>query len=155
MNNAALEIPALLAQYADAFDAGDFEGAARMFEGGCVEVEGREISGADQIVSMWLSFVKLYEDGTPKTRHLVTNPAITLSDDGTAARCLSQWTVLQQAPGAVLTIVGTGRYDDQFRYDGSRWRFHRRTYASVDFWGDASAHLKNPHKNKEKSHGNL
>lgn len=155
MHSAALEIPALLAEYADAFDAGDFARAAAMFDGGCVVVDGQEVAGADKIAAMWKSFVKLYEDGTPKTRHLVTNPAITLSDHGKEARCCSQWTVLQQAPGKALTIVGTGRYDDQFLFDGTRWRFQRRSYASVDFWGDASAHLKNPGQSKDKAHGNL
>lgn len=155
MNNAALEIPALIARYADAFDAGDFEGAARLFDDGCVVVDGREIAGVDNIAAMWRSFVKTYEDGTPKTRHLVTNPAITVSDDGTSAQCRSQWTVLQQIPGDALKIVGTGRYDDQFQYDGKAWRFASRNYASVDFWGDAARHLKNPEMNKEMTHGNL
>lgn len=155
MNNAALEIPALLAQYANAFDAGDFEGAARLFEGGSVVVEGREKAGAEAIAAMWRSFVKLYEDGTPRTRHLVTNPSITVSHDGSSATCHSQWTVLQQVPDGVLKVVGTGRYKDRFRHDGQAWHFEQRNYAQIDFWGDASGHLQNPQVSKEATHGNL
>lgn len=155
MSTAALEIPVLLARYADAFDAGDFLAAARLFDGGCVVVDGREIAGAEDIAAMWRSFVRLYEDGTPRTRHLVSNTAIKLAIDGNSADCRSQWTVLQQLPGADLKVVGTGRYDDRFHHDGESWRFARRTYAKVDFWGDASGHLKHPDMYKENSHGNL
>lgn len=155
IHTAALEIPALLARYAEAFDAGDFAAAAALFDGGCVVVEGREISGAERIAAMWRSFVILHEDGTPRTRHLVTNPAITLSPDGKGADCRSQWTVLQKLPDAELKLVGTGRYEDRFEHDGQQWRFARRNYAGVDFWGDASGHLKNPNYDKDDSHGNL
>ncbi len=155
MSSAALEMPALLARYADVFDEGDFSGAARLFEGGCVAVEGREISGADNIAAMWASFVRIYEDGTSRTRHLVTNLAITISDEGEHAQCRSQWTVFQQVPAEKLKLVGTGRYDDWFCYDGGAWSLARRNYASVDFWGDASGHLKNFDTNKDQSNGNL
>ena len=155
MTSAALEIPALLARYADAFDAGDFAAAAQLFDGGCVVVDGREIAGAENITRMWKSFVILYDDGTPRTRHLVTNPAITLGEDGKSAECRSQWTVIQQVPGEALKLVGTGRYHDRFTHDGTSWRFARRDYAAVDFWGDASTHLKDPQLSKDSSHGNL
>lgn len=155
MTSAAIEIPALLARYADAFDAGDFQAAARLFDGGCVVVDGKEISGAERIAAMWASFVHLYEDGTPRTRHLVTNPAISVASDGCTASCRSQWTVLQQLSGQALKLVGTGRYEDEFNFHENSWRFSRRTYGKVDFWGDASDHLKAPSNMKETNHGNL
>ena len=144
MSDAALAIPSLLARYADAFDAGDFTAAAGLFDGGCVVVNGEEITGRDRIAAMWRSVVHIYADGTPRTRHLVTNPAITLIGDGEEAECRSQWTVLQQVGDEPLKLVGTGRYHDLFRCENDTWRFARRTYDRVDFWGDAAGHLKAP-----------
>jgi len=144
MSSAATEIPVLLARYADAFDAGDFDGAARLFDGGCVVVGGEDVVGAIEIAAMWRAHVHIYADGTPRTRHLVSNVAIMVSPDGRTAECRSQWTVLQQLSGEPLKLVGTGRYEDLFRQDGQRWTFARRTYGPVDFWGDAAGHLKAP-----------
>lgn len=142
MPDPAIAIPNLLYRYADLFDAGRFEEAARLFDHGCVVVGGREIRGADAIQAMWDGHVRLHADGTPRTRHLVTNPRIDLDDDGASARCRSQWTVLQPVASGAIVVVGTGRYDDRFAVIDGAWCFTRRDYAGVDFWGDTSAHLK-------------
>lgn len=142
MSDPALAIPNLLAAYADHFDAGRLDDAAQLFDRGCVIVDGKELRGTAQIVAMWRSFVVLYDDGTPRTRHLVTNPSIELAPDGQSARCRSQWTVLQQTDTLPLQIIGSGRYDDHFALSDGAWHFTRRAYAGVDFWGDTSAHLK-------------
>jgi 3-phenylpropionate/cinnamic acid dioxygenase small subunit len=154
-SDAALAIPVLLTRYADAFDAGDFAAAAKLFDGGCVVVDGKEIAGAERIAAMWNAFVRLYPDGTPRTRHLVTNLAITTNENGTAAECRSQWTVLQQPPGEPLRLVGSGRYHDDFVFEAGAWRFSRRRYAGVDFWGDAASHLKQPVNEREPHHGTV
>ena len=144
MSDPALAIPNLLYRYADLFDAGRFDDAAALFDGGHVVVGGQKLVGRDKIVGMWRDFVILYDCGTPRTRHLTTNPAIDLSGDGLSAWCRSQWTVLQQAEGLPLQVIGTGRYADEFVLAEGKWRFASRDYSSVDFWGDASHHLKNP-----------
>lgn len=139
---AALAIPNLLYRYVDLFDAGRLEEAACLFDRGCIKVGGRDITGAAAIAHLWRSFVILYPCGTPRTRHLVTNPLITLSNDGQTATCASQWTVLQQTDDAPLSIIGSGRYHDEFARLGGAWHFTRRTYGAVDFWGDTRNHLK-------------
>ena len=153
-SDSAIAIPALLARYADLFDAGAFEEAAGLFDRGCLVVAGWEITGAERIAAMWRSYVRIYDDGTPRTRHLVTNPAIELSPDGRAAHCRSQWTVLQQVPDQTLRLVGTGRYEDDLRFDNGSWHFVRRSYAAVDFWGDAADHLTTS-VGEELEHGDL
>lgn len=143
MTDAAIAIPALLARYVDLIDAGDFVSAAVLFDGGCVVAGGRELRGVDAIRRLWEDFVHIHADGTPRTRHLISNVAIVLDADGEGATCASQWTVLQAVGGVAPTIVGSGRYRDRFvRGDGGVWRFARREYGPVDFWGDTSAHLK-------------
>ena len=141
MTEAAIAIPRLLARYADLIDAGDFVGAAALFDGGCVVAGGRELHGADAIRQMWEDIVQIHADGTPRTRHLVSNVAIELDPDSDSATCRSQWTVLQ-AIGPGPQIIGSGRYIDRFIRAEGLWSFSRREYGPVDFWGDTSAHLK-------------
>lgn len=139
--NPALEIPNLLYRYADAIDAGRFEEAAALFDGGAVLVQGRRIEGREAIAAMWRTWVRIYSDGTPRTRHLVSNPLIELSDDGQIARCRSQWTLLQATDTLSLRVVATGRYDDRLALRDGRWHFVERRYAGIDLSRDMGAHL--------------
>lgn len=139
----AIAIPNLLYRYADLIDAGDFAGAARLFRHGSVLAGGNRIEGEDAIAAMWRNFVKLH-DGTPRTRHLVTNPIIDLSADGQSATCRSQWTVLQAAEGLTLQPIATGRYHDRFARIDGEWVFTERSYARVDLLGDTSRHVLQP-----------
>ncbi|WP_340586925.1 nuclear transport factor 2 family protein [Erythrobacter alti] len=149
MTNPAIDIPNLLFRYADLMDAGALADAAHLFDHGAIMAQGKEIVGAEQIEAYWRSFVIVHENGGLKTRHLTTNPQICLSDDGQIAQCVSQWTILQQTEGLALQIIGSGRYSDEFALVDNVWRFTRREYASVDFWGDTSQHLKTKTKELE------
>jgi len=81
-----------------------------------------------------------YEDGTPRTRHVVTNAIIEVDETGNRASCRSLFTVLQQTPQLPLQIIITGRYRDAFeRVDGS-WRFATR-HMILDQLGDLRQHL--------------
>lgn len=139
MNDAAIAIPNLLYTYAMRFDDGDFDGAAALFDRGCVVAGGHRIAGRAAIVGMWQAWVKTY-DGKPRTRHITTNPIIELADGGKAASCQSQWTVLQAAPGYPLQVVATGRYRDALACDDAGWHFVEREYLQTDLVGDWSAH---------------
>ena len=148
MSDAAIAIPNLLYTYADFIDAGDFTGAARLFRHGAVVTGGQRIAGEDDIADLWRGWVKIYPDGTPRTRHLISNPIITLMPDGDAATCHSQWTVLQAAEGFPLQVIATGRYEDEFRRIDGEWQFIERRYAGVDLAGDMSAHIKKHLENR-------
>lgn len=142
VSDPAIAIPNLLYRYAELFDAGELQQASHLFDRGGVVVAGHLIEGADNIAAMWRSFVFIYEDGTPKTRHLISNPIIELSDDGQCANCRSQWTVLQALDDLPLQVIGSGRYQDEFALVDGEWAFTKRDYSKVDFWGDAKGHLK-------------
>jgi 3-phenylpropionate/cinnamic acid dioxygenase small subunit len=135
----AIAIPNLLYTYAMRFDDGDFEGAAALFDRGCVIAGGQRITGRAGVLAMWQQWVKTY-DGKPLTRHIATNPIIDLAPDGLSATCNSQWTVLQAAPGYPLQIVATGRYRDTLARDGDGWHFTAREYLQTDLVGDSRAH---------------
>jgi len=141
MSDAAIAIPNLLHRYAELLDAGDFGGVARMFDHGHMVVEGQEIKGADALEAMMRSYIQVYADGTPKTRHVVSNAIIDLDADRRAASCRSLWTLFQATPDLPLQVIGGGRYHDRFAVIDGAWHFARRDYAQVDFWGEAGAHL--------------
>ena len=143
MASAAIDIPNLLYRYAEAFDDGDFESAARLFDRGCLIVGGTRITGVEAITAMWRQWVRLY-DGKPRTRHITTNPIIDLADDGQSAVCRSQWTVIQATEGFALQLVASGRYHDRFTLIDGAWHFAERAYAQVDLVGDTSFHTRQP-----------
>ena len=136
----AIAIPNLLYRYAMLFDDGDLTGAAALFDHGHIVAGEHRLAGAADIVAMWQGWVQLY-DGRPRTRHITTNPIIDLANDGLSARCQSQWTVIQAAPGLPLQVVASGRYDDRFAVIDGLWQFTERHYVGTDLVGDTSAHL--------------
>ena len=133
----------LVLAYADRIDAGDFEGVARLLADAdlTAEGDGRVLHGYDAVLRRYRSTTRLYEDGTPKTKHLTTNLVVDVEHGGAAAACRSYYTVLQAVPGALpLQPVIAGRYADRFeRVDGT-WRFAHR-HILVDLIGDLSHHL--------------
>ena len=138
---AATAISNLLYRYAEAFDDGDFEAAARLFDRGRLVMGGRVVEGAEAIVATWQAWVHLY-DGSPRTRHLITNPIIEIALDGESATCRSQWTVLQATSDLPLQVVATGRYLDRFARHDAEWHFAERNYAQVDLTGNTGAHMR-------------
>ena len=145
----AVQITNLLHRYADCIDSADFEGGADLFAYGALLSGGQRFEGREAIVALWRSFVRLYDDGTPKTRHIITNPIIGLSPDGEEATSRSQWTVLQAAPGFPLQVIGSGRYHDRFRQIDGAWHFTLREYAQIDLAGDFSAHLLQSYRQED------
>ncbi|MDB2438545.1 nuclear transport factor 2 family protein [Hellea sp.] len=149
MSNPSIDIPNLLYRYANFIDAGDFASAAKLFDKGCVEAEGYEIKGRENISQLWKDWIFLYDD-VPQTRHLITNPIISISDDLTNASCQSQWTVLQATESLPLQPIATGRYDDNFAYADGAWYFTRRKYDGIDLMGDMSQHTRKALKETEE-----
>ena len=140
MTDAAIAIPNLLYTYADMMDAGDFLSAARLFRHGHIVAGGHTIAGDEAIAALWRDHVRLYPDGTPRTRHITTNPIIEMSEDGQSATCRSQYIVLQQTDDFPLQPIITGRYRDSFARIDGKWCFIERIYAQIDLVGDTSAH---------------
>jgi 3-phenylpropionate/cinnamic acid dioxygenase small subunit len=140
MNDAAIAIPNLLYIYAELIDAGDLAGAAALFRHGHVVSGGERIVGEDAIVAMWRGWMRLY-DGRPRTRHIITNPIITLDEGGAAAACRSQYTVLQATDTLPLQPIITGRYHDRLRIIDCAWCFVERNYAEIDLTGNLGGHL--------------
>jgi 3-phenylpropionate/cinnamic acid dioxygenase small subunit len=136
---AEVEIANLLYGYAEYMDAGDFAGAARLFAHARLHVGPDQDVDADTMLSLWQQMVIVYPDGTPRTKHVITNPIIDVVAD--TATCRSYYTVLQQTEDFPLQVIVGGRYDDRFERVDGRWRFADRDYTMMDHLGDVSHHL--------------
>jgi 3-phenylpropionate/cinnamic acid dioxygenase small subunit len=143
MIRAETEIANLLYTYAEYMDSGNFASAAGLFAHArlCVSGEDDGIVDSDTMLSLWRGMVIIYPDGTPRTKHVVTNPIIDVDDEAGTATCRSYYTVLQQTDAFPLQVVVTGRYADRFERVDGRWRFTYRDYSMIDQVGDLSHHL--------------
>ena len=145
MADSAREIENLLYTYAERIDAGDLEGVAELFAQGRILPSpdaAREIAfeGREAVLGMYRAATRLYEDGTPRTRHVTTNAIIEVDEATATAAARSYYTVLQQTEALPLQPIICGRYHDTFRRIDGRWCFATRTMF-VDLVGDLSQHL--------------
>jgi 3-phenylpropionate/cinnamic acid dioxygenase small subunit len=132
----------LLYRYAELIDAGDFTGVGELLAHAVITTDGSdaETVGADAIVRMYERSTRRYDDGTPRSKHLITNPIIEVDEARGTATCRSNYTVLQQTDVLALQPIITGRYRDEFTRVGHEWRFTRR-HMGIDLVGDLSQHL--------------
>ena len=142
--NDATHIANLLYRYAELIDSGDLAGTAALFERARVKMAGDTvIEGAAGMLAVWQSHVRIYPCGTPRTKHVVTNPIIEVDENAGTGTCRSYYTVMQQAGEAPLQAVMCGRYHDGFVRAEGGWRFAFRDYSLHDLAGDMSRHSRN------------
>ena len=134
-------IRSLIHEYAARIDNGDLDGVAALFTHGTWSSPGRgtPLRGADQVRRAYDGVI-LY-DGSPSTKHVISNVTIELTDDHTAT-ARSYFTVLQARPDLPLQPIIAGRYHDRFERVAGRWRFADRQILP-DLIGDLSRHLRN------------
>jgi 3-phenylpropionate/cinnamic acid dioxygenase small subunit len=144
--SAETEIANLLYRYAEFMDAGDFAGAASLFDHARLRVGGGDDGTVDAatMLTLWESGVTRYPDGTPRTKHVVTNPIIEVDEAAGTASCRSYYTVLQQTDDLPLQPIVAGRYHDRFQRVDGEWRYVFRDYSLMDMIGDVSHHLHGP-----------
>jgi 3-phenylpropionate/cinnamic acid dioxygenase small subunit len=136
-------IHALLVTYAEYVDAGRLADAAALFEHATYRVvrEGQDdpvhAQGAAG-VERFFAITRLYPDGTPRTKHVITNVDIRLDGDTARSRCTV--TVFQQTDVLPLQPIATGHYTDRFERVDSTWRFAERQLQDF-LYGDRSQHI--------------
>jgi 3-phenylpropionate/cinnamic acid dioxygenase small subunit len=133
----------LVARYAELLDAGDFAGVGALLAHCRLSSAAMQFEheGAEAITAHFRSVVRVYDDGTPRTKHVTTNLRIEVDEDVGRAEGRAYFTVLQELPGSRnLVPICAGRYEDRFeRVDGA-WRFTRR-HIIRDLDGDLSHHI--------------
>lgn len=131
----------LLYAYAECIDAGDFDGVGALFRHGRIEAApGVLIEGEDAVRGLYERTTRRYEDGTPRTRHQITNVQVELDAAAGTAMARSYYAVLQQTEVLALQTIIAGHYHDSFHLVEGEWCFDTRIMF-VDLTGDLSQHL--------------
>lgn len=132
----------LLYTYAEAIDAGDYEAIGALFSHGALaDADGTPmVVGAQAVTAMYTASTRKYEDGTPRSHHVTTNPLIEIADDELSAVCRSRFTVFQQTDELPLQPIIAGSYTDTFEQVDGKWRFVERRMRPT-LYGDLSKHL--------------
>jgi len=135
------QISNLICRYAECIDSGNLEGLADLLsEAGFGAGKGPLARGRDRILDLYKTTVRIYPDGTPRTKHLVTNMVIDIDEGSGTATARSYWTVLQATPDKPLGPILSGRYNDRFEHRDVGWVFTERRI-TTDLAGDVSAHM--------------
>jgi hypothetical protein len=143
---AAVAITNLLATYAECIDTGDLDRAALLFAHAQIKVgpgpAGATLIDSSALLQLWRDNIILHADGTPRTKHVITNANIDVDEAGAVATCHSYYTVFQQLENFPLQPIIAGRYHDTFARVAEGWRWSYRDYTLVDLVGDLSRHLR-------------
>jgi ketosteroid isomerase-like protein len=141
-----VEILNTVHRYPELIDAGDFAAVGRYFGDATLAFElgdgsVAELVGAAAIQASFEQTTRRYEDdGTPHTRHVITNPIVEIDHDAGRATCRYYVTVLQRANDFPLQPVWANRYEDRYHRQDGRWTLvHRRGFGHLP--GDVSHHL--------------
>jgi 3-phenylpropionate/cinnamic acid dioxygenase small subunit len=131
----------LIATYAELVDDGDFAGLGALLADATFTGSGAPVSGAGAIERMFRDMLIVYEDGTPRTKHVTTNVILDADEGAGTATARSYVTVFQARPGLSLQAIMSGRYQDRFERRDGHWRFTERR-VRIDLVGDLSGHLR-------------
>jgi 3-phenylpropionate/cinnamic acid dioxygenase small subunit len=143
------QIQALINEYAYTLDSGDFEGNAALFADadrfGVDPLTGEEFGrtrGAVEFEKQQRATMHTYENGSPRTKHVITNVTIDVDEGGRTATARAYLTVFQGVPSRLpLQAIFSGRYENRFakRERDGAWYFTEQKVHS-DFVGDIGLH---------------
>jgi ketosteroid isomerase-like protein len=135
-------VRALVVAYAERLDAGDLDGVAALFEDAVVRPahSGAVLVGRDAVRRMYDPVI-LYEDGTPRTKHVLANHEVAVDEAAGTATSQCVFTVLGTRADGGLGPLLAGRYEDRFARVDGRWRFVERIIVP-DLVGDLSTHMR-------------
>jgi hypothetical protein len=129
-------VEALLHEYATRLDEGELDGVAALFAEATWRSGRRTLRGRDEVRAAY-DPVRLYGDGRPATKHVITNVQIAVTPDRAGATSRCYFTVLQAG-----RVILAGRYHDAFaRGPEGDWRFTDRLILP-DLLGDLSGHYR-------------
>jgi ketosteroid isomerase-like protein len=132
------DIAALIHEYAFRLDAGDLDGVAALFARAELRStrHDRVLRGAAEVRTIYEPVI-LYDDGSPRTMHQITN--VTVHVDGDRAQARSYFAVLQVTAQGLHPILA-GEYRDAFERGDGEWRFTERVVCPR-LIGDLSRHM--------------
>jgi 3-phenylpropionate/cinnamic acid dioxygenase small subunit len=131
----------LIATYAELVDDGDFAGVGTLLADAVFTGSAGSVRGRDAIEKTLRDNLIVYEDGTPRTKHVTTNIVIEVDEQAGTAVARSYFTALQALPDMALQPIVSGRYHDRFERRDGQWRFVERG-VQTDLLGDVSRHVR-------------
>ena len=143
----ALQAPDILAiqnlvyRYTWHIDHGDFAAMAALFARAVVILDPAGTFDCDPkgLEGVFREYVRVYADGTPRTRHVTTNLIIDPEGDDQASSS-SSVVVFQQTDALALQPIIVTRNLDRFVRTEGEWHFSERRI-EMNFLGDLSAHM--------------
>ncbi|MEI6454431.1 MAG: nuclear transport factor 2 family protein [Actinomycetes bacterium] len=135
------QLVTLIYRYAEAIDKGDFEAIAELFSSATLSAEGYGVTaeGYDATLALFTQSTRRYDDGTPKTKHLMAN--VIVEGEGAVASSRSSFVVFQAVPGQLaLQPIITGSYSGAFALRDGTWIF-THWHTAIELMGDLSQHL--------------
>ena len=136
------EIENLISTYAFLIDDGDFDHLGILLDRCDFRLnDGPVIRGREAIAEFGRNTLRIFEDGTPRTRHVTTNIVIELDEDSGTARARAYYTVFQAVHDFPLQPIACGRYRDRFERADHKWHLAERS-VRTDLVGDVSHHRR-------------
>ena len=114
----------LIAAYAECVDIGDFRGVGVLLADATFSGAAGSVSGRDASRTRPGSLI-VYDDGTPRTKHITTNIAIEVDEEAGTAVSRSYFAVLQALPGRLCNrslAVATKTDSNAATGTGASWR---------------------------------
>ncbi|HEY4332536.1 MAG TPA: nuclear transport factor 2 family protein [Ilumatobacteraceae bacterium] len=137
----------LIFTYAERIDGGDFSGLGELFAHAEITTAGMDqrSRGKDEIEALYVNWTRRFpDDGTPKTKHVMTNVIVDVDEEAGTAASRSYFTVFQAVPDVfALQPIIAGRYRDRFECVDGTWRF-TAMHIIIDLMGDLSQHMTAP-----------
>jgi hypothetical protein len=132
-------IVALIHEYAFRLDIGDLDGVAELFANAELRSTRNDLvrKGTEDARALYDGVI-IYDDGTPRTMHQLTNVTVTIDGDQASAR--TYFTVLGVLEDGLRPILA-GEYRDQFARVARGWEFRARLF-DPKLFGDLSLHMK-------------
>ncbi len=117
-----LEIRRVLAEYCQRCDDGEFVALVDCFtDDGSFVFAGRVQTGREAL----LQWFEATQAPGHRGKHITANVVVDIDIDGDHASASSDFVFLAKSEGHLVPRL-TGRYRDDLRRDGDRWRIHRR-----------------------------
>jgi hypothetical protein len=125
-SDARAAVAGLVHAYAERLDAGDLDGVADLFARATWRsTAGTNRRGAAEVRRAYDPVIR-YADGSPRTKHVITNLVIDVAPGGDKASSTCLFTVLQGLPDQPVRVILAGHYRDQFAADEHGWYFTDR-----------------------------
>ncbi len=129
------EIENLIATYAFLVDDGEFENLGALLDRCDFTLgPGPTIRGKEAVAKPARNALRIFDDGTPRTRHVTSNIIIEVDEDAGTARSRAYYTVFQAALDFALQPIACGRYRDRFERVDGKWYFAERSVQMGPGW---------------------